>query len=138
MIRSSGSNDTALALARRNIREGRIFALTLAGGCLFLALLGKRKGEHGVAAAAFSLSVIFLLAALLVPGRLEPARRRWMKLGEAIGHVTTPILMAIVYYVILTPLGIVRRATAGRRPATNSHWYRRPPLPEAARMERQF
>jgi Saxitoxin biosynthesis operon protein SxtJ len=138
LIPASGNNDSALALARRNIREGRIFALTFAGGCLFVAMLANRKGEHDVVAAAFSLSVISVLAAVVVPGRLEPARRAWMKLGEAIGHFTTPILMAIVYYVILTPLGMVRRLTAGRRPAKDSHWYRRPPLPQAARMERQF
>lgn len=138
MIPSPDSNDSALALARRNSREGRIFALTLMGGFLFVAFLANRKNAHGVAVAAFSLSAISLLAALFVPRRLEPVRRAWMKLGEAIGHVTTPFLMAIVYYVILTPLGIVRRLTASRRPAKDSHWHERPPLPPAARMERQF
>jgi len=138
LIQSWDGDDSALALARRNIREGRIFALTLAGGFAFIALVGMRKGHHRVMAAGFSAAVICLLAALLIPAQLKPARRAWMKLGEAIGYVTTPVIMAIVYYVILTPLGVVRRVTAGRRPVKDSHWYRRPPLPPASRMERQF
>ncbi|HEY4955058.1 MAG TPA: SxtJ family membrane protein [Gemmatimonadaceae bacterium] len=138
MIPSRNYDSSPLEPARRRSREGRVFALTLTGGFLFVALVASRKNAHGVTVAAFSLSVISLVAALFVPGRLEPVRRVWMKLGEAIGYVTTPILMAIVYYVILTPLGIVSRLTANRRPETGSHWRKRPPLPPAARMERQF
>lgn len=135
---SSTSEDSGGATARRNIREGRNFALTLAGGFLLVGLVSSRKGQRGVVAAAVALSLLSLLAALLIPGRLGPARAVWIKLGEAIGNITTPIVMAIVYYVVVTPIGIARRLTSGSRRAKSSHWYRRPPLPEAARMERQF
>ncbi len=132
------SEDSDPATAGRNIREGRNFALTLAGGFLLAGLVGSRKGHSDVVAAAIALSLLSLLAALLIPGRLGPARAVWMKLGEVIGNVTTPIVMAIVYYGVVTPIGFARRLTSGSRRATISHWYRRPPLPEAARMERQF
>jgi hypothetical protein len=126
-------------VARRNkIREGRIFALTLAGGFLAVALLAMRKGRHRVEDAALVLSAVGVLAALLIPGRLGPARRAWMKLGEAIGYVTTPILMAILYYVVVTPIAIVRRLAKQRRPTTDTSWHQRPPLPPRERMERQF
>lgn len=88
---------------------------------------------------ALVLGAVSLLAAVLVPGRLEPARLAWMKLGEIIGRVTTPIMLAIVYYVVITPMGVVRRIVAPtRRTAKDSQWHRRPSLPEPARMERQF
>jgi Saxitoxin biosynthesis operon protein SxtJ len=135
---SPDKSDFALALARQSSREGRIFALTLTGGFLFVALMANRKNAHAVAVAAFALSAISLLAALFIPRRLEPVRRAWTKLGEAIGLVTTPILMAVVYYAIVAPLGIVRRLTAKRRPEKSSRWRKRPPLPPAERMERQF
>jgi len=109
------------------------------GGFLFITLLAYWRGAQTVATAALALAAISLLAAVFVPGRLEPARLAWMKLGEVIGHVTTPILMAIVYYAIVTPIGFVRRvATPAHRTTTDSHWHRRPPLPPPARMERQF
>jgi hypothetical protein len=122
---------------RSDVREGRIFALTLSGCFLFLALLARLRHREAVAAAALALSAASLLAALVIPGRLEPVRRLWMKLGDAIGRVTTPILMAIVYYLLVTPIGVVRRLKPSA-PRTGSNWHPRPPLPEAARMERQF
>jgi hypothetical protein len=126
-------------VTRRNqVREGRIFALTVAGGFLALAFLAMRRGRDSVEDAALAFSAVGVLAALLIPGRLGPARRAWMKLGEAIGYVTTPLIMAILYYVVVTPIAIVRRLAKARRPATESGWHQRPPLPPRERMERQF
>lgn len=138
MISTPAKYDSEPALARHNRREGRIFALTLAGGFLFLALFAYWRGGHRVAVVALSLSAISFLAAVFLPGRLEPIQRAWMKLGNAIGYITTPILMASVYYLVLTPIAVVRRATARRRIVDDSHWHRRAPLPPPARMERQF
>ena len=123
---------------RKQIREGRIFALTVAGGFLAGALLAMRRSRYRVEDAALVLSAIGVLAGLLIPGRLGPARRAWMKLGEAIGYVTTPIVMAILYYVVVTPIAITRRLAKRRKPAAESGWHQRPPLPPRERMERQF
>jgi len=120
------------------VREGRTFALTLAGGFFVLGLLALRKERDLAAAVTFALSAVSLLAGLLVPGRLEPLRRGWMKLGEAIGLVTTPVLMAAVYYLVVTPPGMLRRFRSRRRARNGSRWHQRAPLPPASRMERQF
>lgn len=124
--------------AARKVREGRVFALTLAGGFLFLALMAYWRHAPRVAVVAVVVTAVSLLAATLVPGKLEPVRRAWMKLGEGIGYITTPIVMAIVYYLVVTPTGLLRRARPFGRPAPMSGWYRRPPLPERERLERQF
>lgn len=137
-MKVSRNETSAVVLAARTSREGRTFALTLAVGFLFVALLMYRKHLYVSCVAALALSTISLLAGLLVPRRLQPVRRAWMKLGEVIGLVTTPILMAIVYYLILTPVAILKRLITRRRPVRDSHWHQRPPLPPPARMERQF
>ncbi len=137
MTESRGSLDAELA-RRNEIREGRIFALTVAGGFLAVALLAMLRGRHRVEDATLVLSAIGVLAALLIPGRLGPARRAWMKLGEGIGYVTTPVIMAVFYYVVVTPIAFMRRLAKQRRPATESSWHQRPPLPPRERMERQF
>lgn len=137
MTQPKGGADGALT-RREQIREGRIFALTVAGGFLAVALLAMRRGRGRVEDTALVLSAIGVLAALLIPARLGPARRAWMKLGEAIGYVTTPIIMAILYYIVVTPIAIVRRLAKRRRPAIESSWHQRPPLPPRERMERQF
>jgi hypothetical protein len=137
LTESRGSLDAELA-RRNEIREGRIFALTVAGGFLAVALLAMLRGRHRVEDATLVLSAIGVLAALLIPGRLGPARRAWMKLGEGIGYVTTPVIMAVLYYVVVTPIAFMKRLAKQRRPATESSWHQRPPLPPRERMERQF
>ena len=122
----------------REVRDGRVFALTLAGGFLFLALLTYWRHAPRVAVTAAALAAISLLAATLIPGKLEPIQRVWMKIGESIGYITTPIAMAIVYYLAVTPIAAVRRIRRTRRQSVGSNWHRRPPLPERERMERQF
>jgi hypothetical protein len=134
---SRSGADTELARKSR-IREGRIFALTVAGGFLAVALLAMYRSRDRVEHAGFTLSAIAVLAGLLVPGRLGPARRAWMKLGEVIGSVTTPIIMAILYYIVVTPIALMRRMAKPRGAATDSSWHQRAPLPPRERMERQF
>ena len=120
------------------MHDNRTFATTLAAGLLFVGLLALWREREAAAAVAFGLSVASLLAALLVPGRLGPIRRGWMKIGEGISFVTTPVLMAAVYYLVFTPPALVRRLGKRRRPEKASAWEQRPPLPPANRMERQF
>lgn len=130
--------DGAKLDARRKAREGRVFALTLTGGFLFLAALAVWRGAELLMGVSLALAVISLLAALLVPGLLGPVNRAWMKIGEAMGRVTTPVLMALIYYLVVTPIALLRRAVSRRQPPRVSNWHRRPPLPPPSRMERQF
>ena len=59
-------------------------------------------------------AVLFLLG-LLVPQKLEGVEKAWMSLAHVISRVTTPIFMGIVYFVVLSPIGAIRRM-AGANP----------------------
>lgn len=115
-----------------------MFALTLTGGFLFLAGVGLWRDADILVRVSLALAVISLLAALLVPGHLGPVNRAWMKIGEAMGRVTTPVLMALIYYLVVTPIALTRRLVSRRQASRDSNWHRRPPLPPPSRMERQF
>lgn len=139
LIPSSIRSDAMLPVASPNRADDRVFALTLMGGFVFVGLVGYWRGADRVAVIALILASISLLAGLLLPGHLGPVRRGWMKLGEVIGNVTTPIILAVVYYGVVTPVAIVRRSVALiRRSTRESGWHQRPPLPPPARLERQF
>ena len=127
-----------MAVDRRIVQENRTFAITLAGGFFLVGLLALLKERQTPAAISFSLSVASLLAGLSVPGRLGPVRRGWMKIGETISLVTTPILMATVYYLVFALPALLRRLVRRRRPKAATLWEQRAPLPPARRMERQF
>ena len=111
-----GNGGLALAVSARLTRqEGRKFGFTLGIAFLVLAALTWWRGHTNVASVFSVVGVLLLAAGLLIPTHLGPVERGWMKLGMAIGHVMTPVYMAFVYFVILTPVGFVMRVF-GRNP----------------------
>ena len=54
-------------------------------------------------------SVVFLILGLVNSKLLSPLNKSWIKLGEILGIIIAPIVMALVYFAILTPISIVVR-----------------------------
>ena len=54
-------------------------------------------------------SVVFLILGLLNSKLLSPLNKFWIKLGEILGIIIAPIVMALVYFAILTPISIIVR-----------------------------
>ena len=91
---------------------------------------------------AVGLAGTLALLGLAVPGRLGPFYRAWMRLALLISKVTTPLFMGVVYYAMLTPAGVLRRAF-GRNPLehsdrSGSYWVSRSDGGARRDMERQF
>lgn len=125
--------------------EGRRFAFTLAAAFAVLGGIAQWRGRDRVAIVFAVLAGLFLIAGLVAPSRLGPVERAWMGLAKAISKVTTPVFMGIIYFVVLTPTGLLRRALAKKTlsppRSAKTFWVERKPMdPEAARrrMERQF
>ena len=55
------------------------------------------------------IGVIFLILGLLNSKLLTPLNKSWIKLGEILGIIIAPIVMALVYFVVLTPISIIVR-----------------------------
>jgi Saxitoxin biosynthesis operon protein SxtJ len=101
--------------ARLSAADGRRFGLAVGGSFLALAGLAAWRG-HSTEAWVFAvLGGALVAAALVVPGRLGPVQRFWMALATTISSVTTPVLMGIIYFLIVTPTGWVRRLAGGNR-----------------------
>src|SRR5678815_5074155 len=92
--------------ARLTDGEGRRFGLTLGGAFLLIALIAWWRERAVATAIAGGLSGALVLAALLVPTRLGPVERVWMALAHVLSRVTTPVVMAVLYFGLITPIGI--------------------------------
>ncbi len=55
------------------------------------------------------ISLIFLLLGLLNSKILNPLKKVWIKFGELLGKIVSPIILAIVFYIIITPIGILMK-----------------------------
>ena len=101
--------------ARLSPAEGRKFGLTVGIAFLVLASLLHFWRHKETAAAVFSgLGALLVMAALAVPTYLGPVQRPWMGLAHAISKVTTPIFMGVVFFLVVTPIGLLMRLV-GRR-----------------------
>ena len=56
-----------------------------------------------------AVSIIFLILGLINSKLLSPLNKSWIKLGEILGIIIAPIVMALVYFVILTPVSLIVR-----------------------------
>ena len=54
-------------------------------------------------------SAIFLILGLINSKILSPINKLWIKFGEILGIVIAPIVMAIVYFIFLTPVSLIVR-----------------------------
>jgi hypothetical protein len=89
-----------------------------------------------------TLGTLLVLAGLIVPGHLSPVYKGWMQFGLALSKITTPIFMGIVYYLVITPSGLLKRLFSKNemaRPRTApSYWAERAVGERHGDLKRQF
>tara|TARA_Y100001970_G_scaffold258773_1_gene339026 strand:- start:1936 stop:2307 length:372 start_codon:yes stop_codon:yes gene_type:complete len=54
-------------------------------------------------------SLIFLILGIFNSKLLTPLNKTWIKFGELLGRLIAPIVMAIVYFIVLTPISLMVR-----------------------------
>tara|TARA_X000000950_G_scaffold5868_1_gene6253 strand:- start:2926 stop:3309 length:384 start_codon:yes stop_codon:yes gene_type:complete len=55
------------------------------------------------------LSIIFLILGILNSRILTPFNKIWMKFGVLLSNVVSPIIMVIVFFLVITPIGLLMR-----------------------------
>ena len=95
--------------------EGRRFAFPVGTAFFLLAGLLLWREKEVAKWVMVGLGSSLYLGGLAVPGYLGPVYRGWMRMALAISKVTTPIFMAIVYFVAVTPTGLIMRLL-GKKP----------------------
>jgi|TARA_A100001011_G_scaffold246805_1_gene255055 hypothetical protein len=56
-----------------------------------------------------SISIPFIILGIINSKILTPLSNAWIKLGEILGIIIAPIVMAIIYFFILTPISLIVR-----------------------------
>ena len=55
------------------------------------------------------ISFIFLVLGLINSRILTPLNRLWFKFGLLLGKFISPIIMGIIFFIVVTPIGIIMR-----------------------------
>ena len=87
------------------------------------------------------ISGIFLILGLLNSKILTPLNKIWVKFGELLGKIIPPFVMAIIYFIILTPISLFLRVIGKdllnlKLNKHNSYWKKRDK--NIGTMDKQF
>lgn len=125
----------------RTFRAEREFGLIV--GAVF-ALLGAWWVYRGkFLTPAYVLTFVgsaLIVFGIVVPRILVFPRRGWMKLAEALAYVSSRIILALIFFLVLTPIGLIKRAMGWdplhRRSASrDSYWH---PYPSRQQNPRHY
>ena len=110
-------------LPRRTITS---FALIVSGALLAIAAYQWWRGaSQTVLIALLAVAAVLLLLAAIAPSLLRPVYRGWMYIGEALGWLNTRIILSLVFFLVVTPIGLLMRLF-GRSPIEtakrDSYW----------------
>jgi hypothetical protein len=129
--------------ARLSPREARRFGLEVGTAFAVLGALVAWRGHAAVAVTLGTLAGLLITAALAWPARLGAVHRAWMRLAALISRITTPLVLGVVYFAVITPTALARRLIGGN-PLTHgrgkaSYWVSRAESQRARDdMEHQF
>jgi len=55
------------------------------------------------------ISVIFIILGLLNSKILTPLNKLWFKLGIFLGKIVSPLIMGVIFFFVVTPIGLIMR-----------------------------
>jgi len=117
----------------KSYRAEKEFGLVVGGAFVLLSSWWFYRGRFPIAVKLlFPLGSCLILLGMLVPRVLVYPRHAWMKLAEGMSFVSTRIILAFVFFFVLTPIGLIKRAMGWdpleRRSASRDSYWR--PYPE--------
>lgn len=124
--------------------SNRSFGLVMATA---FALLGLFPLWNGNTPMWWSITVaaVFLVLSLFYTDGLEKPKQLWLKFGELLHRITSPIILAFLFFIVITPTALLLKISGkdlvNRKldPKIKSYWIKRdPPGPEPSSMENQF
>jgi hypothetical protein len=90
-------------------------------------------------------AAVFLLVTLFAPVFLAPPNRLWLRFGLLLNRIISPVVLAFLFYVVVTPMGLLMRMFGKdnlrlhRSSADESYWIKRdPPGPKPDSLNNQF
>lgn len=89
--------------------------------------------------------LVLMITGAIFPGILRPLQKAWMTLAILMGWVMTRVIMTVLFFLVITPIGLILRLTGKDlldqklEPLGKSYWKLRPQIPRGpADYEKQY
>jgi hypothetical protein len=118
-----------MKMKKQSLRAEKEFGLIVGGVMALVGAWWLYRGKFtSVAHVALPLGVVLMVMGLAIPRALKLPNRLWMRFAELLSFVTTRIILAFVFFVVITPIGLVKRALGWdplhrRASGGDSYWH---------------
>jgi len=117
-------------MRKKSFRAEREFGLIVGGVLVLLSAWWLYRGKFASASqVTLPIGAVLVLLGLLLPRALIWPNKAWMALAEVLSFVSTRILLAVVFFLVVTPIGFIKRLWGWdplHRRAESTHSYWRP------------
>lgn len=93
----------------------------------------------------YAIAILFFLTGIFYSRSLKPFYIAWMNLAFALGWINTRLLLCIIFYLVLTPTGLILKLFKKKDLLDNridinktSYWEKKDSVPGIADFEKQF
>ena len=125
-------------------KELRKFGLTVGAAFAVLGTISWWRGHEWPPRMMWTLAVLLMVPGALFPTVLGPVQRAWMAFATVLGHFNTRVILTVLFYLVMTPVGLIMRMfrdplDRSMKERRDTQWVKREPQPvDLARYERQF
>jgi hypothetical protein len=127
-----------------HLPSNKKFGLFFSAIFVLIAVYVYLKFRVEFAVFALTISTLFAIAAFLTPQILSPLNRLWFCLGLLLGKIVSPIVLALIFFVLITPVSLVTRLFGRdelkiKKRTVESYWVDRlPPGPPSESFNNQY
>ena len=124
-------------------KQLRSFGFIVGGIFAVIGLWPVIFHNHDIRWWAVILAALLVVPAMIFPRSLAGLYKPWMAVGHIMGWINTRIILGVVFYLVVTPIGIIRRMLGkdpmGKKIESGLKTYRinRTPRP-ASHLKRQY
>ena len=90
--------------------SNRSFGLVFFIVFLIIAFWSFRGDLHQIKILPLLFSLFFLFLGLINSNLLTPLNKIWFKFGIMLGAIISPIVIGIIFFAVVTPIGLIMRA----------------------------
>ena len=75
--------------------------------CLLIAFFGHQQKFY-------SMAILLLVVNMIRPNVFKPLAKLWLGFSQILGSVMSKLILAIIFFVLVMPVGFIRKAMMGK------------------------
>ena len=92
-----------------NLPSNKKFAYSVSFMFFIITIFNFYNNFYLLTYISFFLGIILLLTGIIRPNYLSKANKFWMDLGQLLGRLINPLILALIFFFIITPVALITR-----------------------------